>query len=57
MAVHTIAERGLKKMTKPRKHGVAFRLSRCHIRGEARMTNGFAALNRKLLNRSTGNPM
>ena len=26
-------------MTKPRKHGVVLRLSRCHIRGEARMTN------------------
>ena len=25
------------EMTKPRKHGVAPRLSRCHIRGEARM--------------------
>jgi hypothetical protein len=24
-------------MTKPRKHGVALRLSRCHMRGEARM--------------------
>lgn len=51
MAVHAIAERELTEMTKPRKHGVAPRLSRCHIRGEARMTKDFAALNRQALNR------
>ena len=39
MAVQRIARRGLIAMTKPRKPGVAPRLSRCHIRGEARMTN------------------